>query len=306
MIIAITGAAGFIGSHLATHLKAEGHTIHGYDNFERGTAKADFIKNIDLRKDDINFTGVDALIHLASKVGGLPYYLDEAAEVFVENTTIDKKVFDSAIAAGVKRIIYASSSHVYDPSKKIISHESKDVNPELTYGMAKLFGERYLGYACQNKDIRYASLRLIGIYGEGQDIDLDKSSIIPALCRRAIEYPDTPYRLLTDGNETRTYCYIKDALKAFDLTLNYLEKSGSFPYPLNVGSEQVVTIKGIAEKIIKISHKEILLQVTDINSMIRGQECSCQSAKSVLGWESNTPFDEGLRNVYKDIESRLC
>ena len=68
----------------------------------------------------------------------------------------------------------------------------------------------------------------------------------------------------------------------------------------------MVTIKGIAEKIIKISHKEILLQVTDINSMIRGQECSCQSAKSVLGWESNTPFDEGLRNVYKDIESRLC
>jgi nucleoside-diphosphate-sugar epimerase len=172
--------------------------------------------------------------------------------------------------------------------------------------MAKLFGERYLEHLCHDTSTKYGSLRLIGIYGEGQDIDLDKGSIIPVLTSRAVQYPETEYRLLTNGEETRTYCYITDALKAFDRTLTHLKYKGSLPHPINIGSEKVITIKRIADLINNISGKDILLKTSDVASIIERQECSCQSAKSILGWEPTTLFEEGLKNVYKDIQSRLC
>ena len=274
--ILITGGAGFIGSNLSNYLYKKGFKITIIDNLERGNKKNlnSNIKliNYDLRKNpkkiENYFKKSEIVIHLASKVGSWKYYEDNAFEVFQDNALIDSNVINLINKFKITKYIYASSSHVYPSNlqtqkKKYIlkENDSKDSHPLLSYGWAKLIAEKQIiNLSNKIKNSKFVILRFVGIYGSNQNTNIEKGSIIPVLCKRASNYPKSEYKILTNGEEVRSYCHIDDTCNCIFkliLKINKINKYETF----NVCSSQKIKIKDIAKKIILISKKKIILKI---------------------------------------------
>jgi nucleoside-diphosphate-sugar epimerase len=323
--VVVTGGAGFIGSNLATRLVELGARVRVVDNLERGILKnlARCIDSIEFLQMDLTnkqacreaCNGTDVVFHLASKVGGISYYLKRPAEVMSQNILMDVLMWQAAKECGVSHYLYASSAHVYpeelqtSPEAPLMKEEDAlPAHPALSYGWAKLIGEKLLEYdVTEGNSTKVSIPRLIGVYGENQDIDLEKGSAIPVLIRRAIEYPERkPFILLGSGKETRSYCYIGDVLDALLLSVEKLD-SHKIIGPVNIGCEERVRIQDLAQQIIAISGKSIEI-TNDLSHPTRiwGQALDCSRAAEILdGWCPRTSLAEGLRRTYKHIEARL-
>ena len=321
--ILVTGGAGFICSHLVKRMIDKGNNITVIDNLERGKLEfiEDVIDNISFINADLRdyescvdyFEGIDIVIHLASKVGGIGTYLSRPYEVMSDNMTIDSNVLKSIIEKGINKYFYASSAHVYPKSlqeskdsPKICEHEAYPAEPELSYGWAKLVGEKQIQYACQeNHNLNAAIARFIGIYGENQDYKLETGSVIPVFSHRAIKYPEIDFKIWGTGQETRSYCFIEDTLDCIELMIEKMN-SQKIVGPLNVGKEERISISDIAKIIIDISGKDINIDYDkDKDTVIWGQWCDLSLTKETLSWEAKTSIRDGLQRVYADIKRRL-
>jgi len=323
--ILITGGAGFIGSNLAKNLILEDSEIIIVDNFERG--KMEFIEDIyelitlyvgDLKNksfcNKVFSNDIDIVIHMASKVGGIGYYTNKPYEVINEMLQIDSNILECVLKNNIKRYFYASSAHVYPiglqgtpDSVAITENQAYPANPELSYGWAKLVAEKQIEYACkENPNLRVAIARYIGIFGENQDYALDTGSVIPVFTNRAINYPTIPFNIWGTGQETRSYCFVDDAIDCTKLMLEKLEEK-QLVGPLNVGKQERITIENIAKKVIEISEKDVKINFDKTRAtLIWGQWCDCSLAKKELnGWEAKISFEKGLQRVYKDIARRI-
>lgn len=321
--ILITGGAGFIGSHLAKRLVSEKNEVIIIDNLERGKLEYinDILDKITFIKQDLRvfelceeyFEGVDIVIHMASKVGGIGTYLTKPYDVISSNMLIDSNVLKAVIKHGIRKYYYASSAHVYPSelqqikdSPKISENQAYPANPELSYGWGKLIGEKLIEYAChENPNLHAAIGRFIGIYGENQDFELATGSVIPVFSHRAIKYPEVPFNVWGTGQETRSYCFIEDALDCIQLMIEKLDKT-QIVGPLNVGKEERVSIENIANEIVDISGKDIYIEFDKTkDTVIWGQWCDMSLTKKTLNWEAKVSMKEGLRKVYNDIKKRL-
>jgi nucleoside-diphosphate-sugar epimerase len=323
--ILVTGAAGFIGSHLVKRLVKQGHDVIATDNLERG--KFEFLSEIanepnfqfvscDLTNyNDIKrlFTNREVVIHLASKVGGIGTYLSKPYEVMNANITMDSNVLRCIIENKIDTYFYASSAHIYPKelqqiadSPKIREDQAYPANPELTYGWAKLIGEIALQSAITENDwMKVAIARFIGIYGPNQDFKLESGSVIPVFTHRAIKYPEVPFSVWGTGKETRSYCYIDDALDCIDKMIEAMDTK-QIVGPYNVGKGERCTIEEIANTVVEISGKDINIEWdTTKNTVIWGQWCDCSLAKEELGWEAKTSLRDGLEIVYNNIKQRI-
>lgn len=303
MNIVITGGLGFIGKHIANSL-CNKHLVTVIDNGHRASSTILSsnirVQHIDLLTDEISINGADTVIHLAALVGGIQYYIDNAFEVMASNTRIDLKVIDAARRAGVKKFIYASSAHIY-PNVSHIMHEDTIGHPVLSYGWAKLYGEQLVNSV--KGFMNTSILRLIGVYGPGQDIGLNTGSLIPVMCRRAAEYPETEFLVRSTGNEKRSYVYIDDVVECIKTVLQYIDHDSI--EPLNIGSATHIPVKDIVEMISSVSQKKPIPKFTNDKPLINDQNCSVAKAQSVLGWSATTDLATGLKNIYKDIEDRV-
>ena len=283
MKILVTGGAGFIGSHLVKRLLKNNHDITVIDNLERGKleylgeahSKITFL-NLDLRNYELikpYFAGIDVVVHMASKVGGIGTYISRPYEIMADNTLIDSNVLKASLQAN---------------------------------GWAKLVGEKQLEYAYQERsNFKCAIARFVGIYGPNQDIELQSGSVIPVFSHRAIRYPEVPFTVWGTGKETRSYCYIEDALDAVELMIEKMNVV-SMVGPLNIGKEENVTIQEIAEAIVKISNKPIEIQY-DLSkkTVIWGQICGTKKAEQVINWKAETSIQKGLEIVFSDVQKRV-
>tara|TARA_R110002074_G_scaffold357460_1_gene529700 strand:+ start:1045 stop:2046 length:1002 start_codon:yes stop_codon:yes gene_type:complete len=321
--VLVTGAAGFIGSNLVENLINEGSDLVLIDNLERG--KIEYLGNsldkAELHTEDLRskqfcentIKNVDIVIHLASKVGGIGFYTSNPYEVMDTNMQIDSNVLNAVIKNKIKYYFYASSAHVYPielqgvaDSPLIKEDHAYPANPELTYGWAKLIAEKQILAACvENPELNVAIARYIGIYGKNQDYKLETGSVIPVFSNRAINHPAIPFSVWGTGKETRSYCYIDDAVAGTKAMVeNLVNKQIVGPY--NVGQQSRVTIEDIANLVIDISEKNIEVEYdTTKETLIWGQWCDCSKIKAEIGWEAQTTLSEGLRCVYEDIKRRL-
>ena len=307
--ILITGGAGFIGSHLVDRLCDKNNVIV-VDDFSRGkylNSKVETV-NRDLSAADFNckiFKGVDIVFHLASSVGSYNFYQDNALDVLVKNTQIDHQVFKAVERYGIKKLFYASSSHVYPKflqsdlnSDALKEEDAYPADPSLSYGWSKLNSEKYLSY-CGGK-FKYAIARYNGIYGPRQSSDLANGSIIPVLINRAKKYPDTEYIILTEGKEKRAFCYIDDAL---DATLKMIEALDCVDFigPLNIGHPKPISIFDLAETIKNCINPSMDLKIKSdaIQPEILCQYCDCTSAEELINWEAKTSLEEGIKLTLK-------
>ena len=323
--ILVTGAAGFIGSHLVKRLVKQGHDVIATDNLERG--KFEFLSEIanepnfhfvpcDLTNyNDIKklFVNQEVVIHLASKVGGIGTYLSKPYEVMNANITMDSNVLRCIIENKIDTYFYASSAHIYPKelqqiadSPKIREDQAYPANPELTYGWAKLIGEIALQSAITENDwMKVAVARFIGIYGPNQDFKLETGSVIPVFTHRAIKYPEVPFSVWGTGKETRSYCYIDDALDCIEKMIEAMDTK-QLVGPYNVGRGDRISIEDIAKTVIEVSGKDIEVEWdTAKNTVIWGQWCDVTKAKEELGWEAQTSLKDGLTIVYNDIKQRV-
>ena len=321
--VMVTGGAGLIGSALSSNLIKCGSKVTIVDNFERG--KFDYIvdimddcivKNADLREArfcDLHIKDYDIVIHMASKVGGIGYYTSRPYEVMSENLKMDSNVLSACVKNNIPMFFYASSAHVYPkelqgtPDSPLIREEQAEpANPELSYGWAKLITEKQIEAAVhQSSNFKAAIARYIGIYGKNQDFGLDTGSVIPVFCNRAINHPDVEFNVWGNGKETRSYCFIEDAIEGTKAMIEAMD-SKNIVGPYNLGKQERVSIGEIAEKVIAISDKNIIINFdTSKETLIWGQWCDCSKIKNDLGWEATTSLEDGLKVVYEDVKSRI-
>ncbi len=322
--VLVTGGAGFIGSNLVKKLIKAGAEIRVADNLERGTWEhlAPVVGNIDFRQVDLrnessaqaSCQGIDTIFHLASKVGGIGYYLQQPGEVLMQNILLDNRVLQAALNNKVNRFIYASSTFVYPASLQqtpespaLKETDAMPAGPPLSYGWAKLVGEKSLTYSIENKfPLKAAIIRLMGAYGPGQDIDLERGSAIPVFVRRALEYPRRrPFIIKGTGEETRCFCYIDDITDAIIRAAEKLEKY-DLVGPVNIGSEHRIRINDLVNMIINLSGKKIEVQHLPAATPIWGQAADCSLARHLLdGWHPWVSLQTGLQNMFAYVNEAL-
>jgi nucleoside-diphosphate-sugar epimerase len=322
----VTGGCGFIGAFLVRSLVQAGAKVRIADNLERGSVESlgDLADKVEIQKVDLREPGVaqkacagmGVVFHLASKVGGIGYYLKYPWDVLHSNLTMDGNVLSALIDAKVPYYFYASSAHIYPielqmeiDAPAIREDQAYPANPSLTYGWAKLIGEQGVSAAlAEGHDFRAAIARIVGAYGPGQDYKLETGSVIPVFCHRAVRYPELqPFRVLGTGQETRTYCYIDDVVRAIIDSVEKLEQS-PIVGPYNLGTSELVSIAKIAETIIAISGKDIKIAYdTSHPTKIWGQAPDITLAGQLLdGWKPRVALRDGLKICYEDVKARLA
>ena len=314
----VTGAAGFIGSHLVKKLLDEGRRVILVDDYSRGDKlnlsdlgiESEY-HNIDLTNTD-NLSelmaGVDTVFHLAARVGNAEYlHGSSMAELITlqTNLVIDANVFRACLKKNVKRIIYASSISVYPVAKQhypnaVFSEDDiQPISPEGGYGWAKLMAEVELGWM-KNIDIGIA--RIFNIYGE--NAALGKTvQVITELISKAILYPKEEFVVWGDGEQTRDFLYVADCVKAL---LKLEEKASNPPVIVNIGSGQATSIKKTVDEIIKISGKNLKVRYDEtkpVGPVSRTADIS--RARALLQWQPETELDIGLARTYSYVEKRL-
>lgn len=320
----VTGGAGFIGRHVARRLLALGASVRVADNLSRERS-ADLSRTLagaevlvkdllDPAQCDEAVQGMDTVFHMASRVGPSSFYVQHPMEVLATNLLIDTHVLQAAARRGVERYFYPSSVFVYPTERQatpdtppLREEEAMPPNPPVSYGWAKVMGEKLVEYAvAETGRLRAAIGRLIGVYGPGQDIDLERGSIIPVLLRRAYEYPRLqPFTIRGNGEETRSYCYIDDVVDAVLLSVERLDEHRLIG-PLNIGSEGRIRIIDLAREVIAVSGKPIELQTLPGQPSVWGQAVDCSLARQYLkGWTPRVSLREGLQRTYEDVKARL-
>jgi nucleoside-diphosphate-sugar epimerase len=323
--VLVTGGGGFIGLNLVGRLLREGARVRVAESFERGGAErlAPLRKDLELVEGDLRETevcdracrDVEVVFHLASKVGSGDFYRRFPADVLLHNFMLDAQVLQAARRSGVGRYLQVSSAFVYPLERQrdadaapLREEEAYPPAPANSYGWAKLMAERALEYAVeQDGALRGAVLRFSNVYGPHQSIDLERGSIVPVLVRRAVEYPRLqPFSIRGSGEETRTYCFVGDAVAAMLLTV---EKLDGHPFlgPLNIGSEERIRIVDLARKVIALSGKGMdLVSLPAPPPVTRSQTLDCSRARTLLdGWQAKVTLEEGLKDVYRYVEAEL-
>jgi len=323
--VLITGGAGFIGSNLAAQLVALGSRVRVVDNLERGkleylepvSNQVEFLQ-IDLtenRSCEQACRGMEIVFHLASKVGGIGYYLAKPGEVILKNVLMDTLMLQAVLQAKIGFYLYTSSAHVYPielqlhpDAPPIKEEQAYPANPELSYGWAKLLAEKQIECHIQEGEpLRASIVRLIGAFGKNQDLDLATGSAIPVFCRRAIEYPQRkPFIIWGSGEETRSYCFIDDVVDGMLQSVKKLTEHQLLG-PINLGSEERVSIGELAELIVGISGKPIeIVKDTSKPTTIFGQAVDCSKARKLLnGWNPKTSLRAGVEKTYNHVKNRL-
>lgn len=312
----VCGAGGFIGSHMVKRLKKKGYFVRGvdlkYPEFAE-TAADDFVIG-DLRDPyicrhiiDIRFDGI---FQFAADMGGAGFVFtgDNDADIMHNSALINLNMLEAAYKRNIKRIFYSSSACMYpaynqqDPNNPRCSEDSAyPAEPDSEYGWEKLFSERlYLAFHRNYKmEVRIA--RYHNIFGPEGTWQGGREKAPAALCRKvAIAKDGDDIEIWGDGKQTRSFLYIDECIEG-TLKLFHSDWTG----PVNIGSEEMVTIDQLAEMIIKISGKKLGIKHISGPVGVRGRNSDNRLIKEKLGWQPSQPLIEGLKITYKWIEEQV-
>jgi len=314
--VLVTGGAGFIGSHLVKKLLDLECTVYVADNFSRGDRGSirPLMDQIHLHPVDLtepenclkSTENVDYIFHLAACVGGIHYIKNENVEGLTPSVLMNTNILEAARRNDVKRFLFTSSACVYEEKSQTLNRFQEEdaypANPATTYGWAKLLGEiqcksYYLDYG-----IRCSVVRIFNAYGENESLDPKWSHVIPSLVRKAILYPKEGYRIFGDGKQERAFLYVQDCVEGLLLAMERIEDAE----PINLGSDELVSIQKLAEKIAEISGKHMTIEHDPTGPQGTYRYCAdLTKMKKSLNWSPKVSLDEGLRRTYEWARGRL-
>ena len=316
-IALVCGAGGFIGSHLVKKLKGEGFWVRGVDLKYPGFSKTeadDFVigdlSNQEFCKSVLD-QEFDEVYQLAADMGGAGYIFtgDHDADVMHNSATINLNMLHYGEKAKIKKIFYSSSACIYpeynqmDMDHPTCSEESAyPAAPDSEYGWEKLFSERlFLAYHKNyNMEVRIA--RFHNIFGQEGTWEGGKEKSPAAVCRKVASADEGgEIEIWGDGKQTRSFLYIDECLEG----VRRLMDSTTFYGPVNIGSEEMVSINQLAEIVMEIAGKKVRLKHIAGPLGVRGRNSDNKLIKEKLNWAPSLPLKAGLTKSYNWIAEQV-
>jgi GDP-D-mannose 3',5'-epimerase len=310
----VLGAGGFIGAHLVKRLKSEGFWVRGVDLKypEFSDTHADDFVTGDLRDfsfcRDVIDCRFDEIYQLAADMGGAGYIFtgENDADIMHNSAMINLNVLEAAHRCNNRKIFYSSSACIYpaynqeDPSNPKLSEDSAyPAAPDSEYGWEKLFSERlYFAYA-HNHDFTVSVARFHNIFGPEGTWTGGREKAPAALCRK-VAMADRQIEVWGDGLQTRSFLYIDECIEGIIRLMR-----SSFKGPVNIGSEEMVTINQLASMIIQISGKKLQIVNVPGPTGVRGRNSDNRLIQKKLGWKPLQPLIKGLEKTYAWIELQV-
>lgn len=306
--VLVTGGAGFIGSNLVDKLIDLGSQVRVADNLERGNLNnlQSCIKKIEFIKTDLTqykncekaVKDMDIVMHLAARVGGIIFNISHPATMYKRNILLNTLVLEAAKNEGVGRYLCTSSACVYPRYCTIPTPETEGFKdePEPTnrgYGWAKRMAELQAQFYKEEYGMKIAIVRPYNAYESKDIFDLKEAHVIPALIKKVF---DTKGKItvLGNGEQTRAFVYVTDIVNGMIL----VTEKYAVADPVNIGTEEEIKIKDLANLIVKLSGKKIEI-VFDI-SKPAGQprrNADISKAKKVVGYEPKINLEEGIKRT---------
>jgi nucleoside-diphosphate-sugar epimerase len=322
----VLGAGGFIGSHLVKRLKEEGFWVRGVDlklpEFSPSAAHEFIIGDLrdpkvvsrvmfapDQQSLDNKENSFNEVYQLAADMGGAGYIFtgENDANVMHNSALINLNVLKEAVEKNIKRIFYSSSACMYpeynqlDPTNPKCSEESAyPAAPDSEYGWEKLFSERlYLAFK-RNYGVDVHIARFHNIFGPEGTYKGGKEKAPAALCRKVSDIVDgQEIEVWGDGQQTRSFLYIDECVEGI-LKLTRSDFEG----PVNIGSEEMISINDFAQMIINISGKEIKVKNIEGPTGVRGRNSDNKLIQEKLNWSPSQPLYDGIKKTYEWIDKQ--
>lgn len=312
----VLGAGGFIGGHLVTRLKNEGFWVRGVDlefNKYHDSEADDFVigdlrdQNVVARVIDRKF---DEVYQLAADMGGAGYIFtgENDADIMHNSATINLNVLDACHKRSIKRVFYSSSACMYpaynqeDPDNPNCAEDSAyPANPDSEYGWEKLFSERlYLAYN-RNHGLECRVARFHNIFGPKGTWDGGKEKAPAAICRKVAMAKDgDTIEIWGDGMQTRSFLYIEECLEGSIRLLR-----SNFEGPVNVGSDEIISINDLARMVIEISGKDLKIRNIPGPEGVRGRNSDNRLILEKLDWRPTQKLRDGMSKTYDWISSQV-
>jgi nucleoside-diphosphate-sugar epimerase len=313
--ILVAGGGGFIGGHLVKRLKSEGYWVRAADlkRNEFSPSPADDFRVGDLREPQFAqevVDGIDEVYQLAADMGGAGYIFtgEHDAVVMHNSATINLNVLEFGRKAGVKKFFYSSSACIYpehnqlNPDSPNCSEDSAyPAAPDSEYGWEKLFSERLYFSYMRNYGVEVRVARFHNIFGpEGAWCD-GREKAPAAVCRKVAQaQAGGTIEIWGDGLQTRSFLYIDECLEGVRRLME-----SSFTGPVNVGSEERISINGLARLASEIAGKELHIHNIAGPTGVRGRNSDNRLIQQRLGWKPSQPLRDGLAVTYRWIEQQV-
>jgi nucleoside-diphosphate-sugar epimerase len=311
----VCGAGGFIGGHLVKRLKAEGMWVRGADlkRHEYAETEADDFMVGDLRDQgfcrDLIDRQFDEVYQLAADMGGAGFIFtgENDADIMHNSATINLNVLEACRKRLIGRIFYSSSACMYpaynqeDPDSPNCEESSAyPAAPDSEYGWEKLFSERlYMSYGrCHGMTVRIA--RYHNIFGPEGTWTGGREKAPAAVCRKvALAQDGGSIEIWGDGLQTRSFLYVSECIEG---TLRLMRSD--FTGPVNIGSEEMVTINQLADMVMRVAAKQLEKRHIAGPLGVRGRNSDNRLIRAKLGWAPSQPLISGLETTYDWIEKQ--
>ena len=299
----VTGAAGFIGSHLAETLVAAGHDVVGVDSYtdyydralkEENARGLDVLRS-DLADDDLDLDGVDGVFHLAAQAGIRSF--GDVFPVYVRRNLIaTQRVFETAAAAGV-RVVFASSSSIYGQAESYPTPEDATPQPISPYGITKLGCEHLARAYATAFGLDAVALRYFTVYGPRQRPDMFFRRVCDALAAGG------SFEIYGTGEQSRSFTEVADAVGA---TIAAMERAPAGAVYNVGGGDEASMLAAIAE-LERISGRRLdVAHVDPARGDVRRTKADVSQIREALGWEPATGLSEGLARMWSWASGRVA
>ena len=314
MKILVCGAGGFIGTHLVSKLKQQGHYVIGADLKypEYSNTEADEFHVIDLRDyalvDEMISSDIDYIYQLAADMGGAGFIFtgENDADIMHNSATINLNVLDVMQKKGLKNVLYTSSACIYpehnqqDPlNPKCDEASAYPANPDSEYGWEKLFSERlYLSYG-RNYGMNVRIARLHNVFGPLGSWNNGREKAPAALCRKVLQSSGM-VEVWGPGTQTRSFMYIDECIEGIQKLAH-----SSISIPINIGNARMISINDLVRLIASIANKPITIKNVEGPVGVMGRSSDNTLIKSFLNWEPRDNLEYGIEKTYRWI-SLVC
>jgi len=309
--VLVTGGAGFIGSHLVDRLACDGHDVAVLDNLSTGRREnlADAGNRVDFIEGDIRdleavrsaAEGVDVVFHQAA-LPSVPRSIQAPADSHAVNATGTLNVLIAARDAGVRRVIYASSSSVYGDSPELPKREGMATAPLSPYAVSKLTAELYCRVFTHVYALETVALRYFNVFGPRQDPNSAYAAVIPKFAGVLIE-GGVP-RIDGDGEQTRSFAFVQDVV---DANVRAATAEGAPGESFNIAGTERISINELdrtLRDLVPNASTEPAVHGDPRPGDVRHSYADLSKARDLLGYDARTPFNEGLRKTVEWLSAR--
>jgi nucleoside-diphosphate-sugar epimerase len=312
--VLVTGAGGFIGHHLTSHLVSMGYWVRGVDlvppEFEPTRAHA--FERLDLRRwpDCLQATrGIDEVYNLAANMGGIGFIESNKAVICHDNALINTHMLEAARVNGTSRFLFTSSACVYPGYLQDVpdvgglrEEQAYPADAEDGYGWEKLMAERLCRHYLEDHGLETRVVRFHNIFGPLGTFEGGREKSPAAFCRKiALASENDEIEVWGDGKQTRSYCYVDDCVDGIHRLMRSDHRE-----PLNLGQDRMVSIDELVDMVAEVAGKTIKKRYdTSKPQGVRGRNSDNTNLRRVLSWVPQVSLERGLERTYQWVYDQL-